>query len=412
MLRKSHPVLAFLFLILCRDVFPQDIGQAIEIIQTLSSPAYHGRGYVNDGVNKSAAYLEGEFRKAGLYPLSEDYFQEFSMPVNTFPGKMEVQLNTSILNPAIDFIVDPSSGGLKGTYPVKAIDCSALADQKTRNRFLKKAQGAFLLIDYRNRSRLDEQTGKQIGSVIDILKYDPGLKIAGTIVLSDEKLSWSVSPFRGPRPVILTNIPLDIDTVKSITLNIESKWLGNYPVRNIIGYLPGTVGRDSFIAVTAHYDHLGQMGNDVYFPGANDNASGVAVMLTIAAYFAAHPAHYSILFIAFAGEEAGLLGSRYYVENPYFELCHIKFLINLDLAGTGDEGITVVNGSVFKEKFELLTEINSQKHLLPQVKSRGEACNSDHCYFYKAGVPCFFIYTMGGGTAYHDIYDTYDALTG
>jgi hypothetical protein len=84
----------------------------------------------------------------------------------------------------------------------------------------------------------------------------------------------------------------------------------------------------------------------------------------------------------------------------------IKFLINFDLAGTGDECIQVVNGKKYQNKFDLLTSINKERILLPQIKIRGEACNSDHCMFQMKGVPCFYIYTLGGIQAYHDIYDT------
>jgi hypothetical protein len=80
------------------------------------------------------------------------------------------------------------------------------------------------------------------------------------------------------------------------------------------------------------------------------------------------------------------------------------------LAGTGDEGIKIVNGSVFNDKFDLITSINAQQQLLPKIAIRGEACNSDHCYFYQKGVPCFYIYTLGGIQAYHDIYDKYETL--
>ena len=96
--------------------------------------------------------------------------------------------------------------------------------------------------------------------------------------------------------------------------------------------------------------------------------------------------------------------------SPPVKLKKIKFLANFDLAGTGDEGIRVVNGSVYKNKFDLLTRINDENKLLPKIDIRGEACISDHCPFYQQGVPCFFIYTQGGIKAYHDIYDRYEIL--
>jgi aminopeptidase YwaD len=164
------------------------------------------------------------------------------------------------------------------------------------------------------------------------------------------------------------------------------------------------------IVITAHYDHLGGMGNNTYFPGANDNASGVALMLRLAKFYAANPQKYSLVFIAFSGEEAGLLGSKYFTEHPLVDLKKIRFLINTDLAGTGEEGITVVNATQYKKEFALLNQINEEFRYLVKINSRGKAANSDHYWFSEKGVPSFFIYTMGGIRAYHDIYDRAETL--
>jgi aminopeptidase YwaD len=85
-------------------------------------------------------------------------------------------------------------------------------------------------------------------------------------------------------------------------------------------------------------------------------------------------------------------------------------LVNMDIMGTGDEGITVVNGTIYKSAFDDLVKINDREHLLKLVKLRGETANSDHYFFYKAKVPSIFIYTMGGIKAYHDIYDRRETL--
>ena len=69
-----------------------------------------------------------------------------------------------------------------------------------------------------------------------------------------------------------------------------------------------------------------------------------------------------------------------------------------------------MNGTIFKEKFDLISKINQQQNLLPKIDIRGAACNSDHCFFYEKGVPCFYIYTQGGIRAYHDIFDKYETL--
>ncbi len=152
------------------------------------------------------------------------------------------------------------------------------------------------------------------------------------------------------------------------------------------------------------------MGNATYFPGANDNASGVSVVLNLIRYYREHPPKYKMVFLFFAGEEAGLLGSKFLVNSKVLSLPKIKFLINLDLLGTGDEGIMVVNGSLYQEAFGTLNKINQELKLVPEIKKRGKAANSDHYWFTEAGVPCFFIYTMGGIKAYHDVFDKEETL--
>jgi len=132
---------------------------------------------------------------------------------------------------------------------------------------------------------------------------------------------------------------------------------------------------------------------------------GVSMLLELADYFKKNPQRYSIVLIAFGAEEAGLIGSKYFTENPLVPLSKIRFLINLDLMGTGDEGMMVVNGTIFPKEFDQLTEINHQKVYLSTIKKRGKAANSDHFFFTEKGVPAFFFYTLGGIAAYHDVLD-------
>ena len=86
-------------------------------------------------------------------------------------------------------------------------------------------------------------------------------------------------------------------------------------------------------------------------------------------------------------------------------------MLNLDIMGSGEEGITVVNSTLFNNEFKKLLKLNKQLNALPVIKPRGPAANSDHYFFTQAGVPAFFIYTMGPNKHYHDIFDTYDELS-
>jgi Zn-dependent M28 family amino/carboxypeptidase len=99
------------------------------------------------------------------------------------------------------------------------------------------------------------------------------------------------------------------------------------------------------------------------------------------------------------------------VEHPLFPLEKIKFLVNLDIMGSGEEGITVVNASLFPKEFKKLQKINAHKKLIEAIKPRGPAANSDHYFFTKAGVPSIFIYTMGPNKNYHDVADQFAALS-
>ena len=156
----------------------------------------------------------------------------------------------------------------------------------------------------------------------------------------------------------------------------------------------------------AHYDHLGRMGNEVYFPGANDNASGIAMLLNLSDHYSKKTkAKKTMVFMAFGAEEAGIIGSKYFVENPLIPLNQINFVFNMDLMGTGSEGAMIVNGKVYKNHYDKIVAINKKQNYLPIIKSRGKAANSDHYWFSEKGVPSFFMYTMGGIKAYHDVYD-------
>lgn len=130
------------------------------------------------------------------------------------------------------------------------------------------------------------------------------------------------------------------------------------------------------------------------------------MLLNLIKYYTVNPPKYKTVFLFFAGEEAGLIGSKFFVESKVLNLKKIKFLINLDLLGTGNDGIMVVNAFVYQKQFNILNDINFKNGLLiKDIKKRGKAANSDHYWFTEAGVPSFFIYTLGGIAAYHDVFD-------
>ncbi|MCR6637704.1 MAG: M20/M25/M40 family metallo-hydrolase [Sporocytophaga sp.] len=232
------------------------------------------------------------------------------------------------------------------------------------------------------------------------------------IELHDKKLTASLSQKQFSNPFFQVDKKSFPNGIQRVKFQLDATLKKNYSSQNVIGFVEGSSKSDSVIIISAHYDHLGTMGKKVYFPGANDNASGVSMLLELVKYYSQkeNTPKFTIVFMAFGAEEIGLIGSRFFTENPLFPLKKIKFMINLDLLGTGDDGMTVVNATLHPEEYNKLLEINETLKLLPAIKRRGPAANSDHFYFSEKGVPAFFFYTLGGISAYHDVMDRPETL--
>lgn len=402
------PNLILALVVFASPLFAQDLNYAKSVVNTLASEKMKGRGYVDMGDRTAAEFIAGEYEKVGLKKYGKNYFQHFSTPVNSFPGEMQLSINGKTLVPGEDFIIDAGSPGLNGTFSTVIITADDFLNQAWIAK-TKSASGKIIVVDSFSNDAFNKDQLKTINDIISYLRYGEDNPAKGTIILSPSKLTWSGSTQLFKVPSFTVKASAVSDAVQSVTVNVENKFIKKHESQNVVGYIEGT-NKDSLIVLTAHYDHLGMMGSKTMFPGANDNASGVALLLNMAKHYAAKKPAYSTVFIAFAGEEIGLIGSQYFTEHPLFPLKKIKFLINFDMAGTGDDGIQVVNGKTHQAKFDLLTKINNEGSLLKQVKIRGEACNSDHCMFHSKGVPCFFMYTLGGIQAYHDIYDKAETL--
>ncbi len=406
------------------SVLAQDTTFARGVIRYLCSPECAGRGY-NQGIDRAADYIAQEMKSMGLkalyaekYPRNPYTANEFEVSANNFGGNMQVSVNGKMQSAGDNYLPHPASKGIKGVFKVKKIAENQLMDEAKFERLLqKKYSSRYALYLY-----FTEKNSKALSDKITRLRQ----KAIAPVLLRPVfgKLTWHISDSVVPCTEIelLSADSLPVPPQK-IEVDIDNSQVTNFKTRNLMGIVEGAIQPDTFVVFTAHYDHLGQLGRDKYIPGANDNASGVAMLLNLAKHYAAaNPKpYYSMAFVAFSAEELGLVGSQEFAEtfapNPSsplpqagFDLSRIKFLVNLDMVGTGDEGITVVNATEFGKRFEQLTRLNDENKYLPQVKARGKAANSDHYPFYVKGVPCFFIYTMGGIKAYHDIYDRSQTL--
>ena len=394
--------LIFLTLLSCTQTnAQQDFGLAIT--KELCSEKYDGRGYVNDGHLKAAKFVEAKFVEFGLQPIGQKYFQPFQISVNTFPGEVKMSLDNRPLEIGKDFIIDANSGSAKGVFtPVFITSDKDFFDFEFGSA--TRDGKVIILVDPNSK---DIDTNQMYRD----WKYK-GAQLAPVICLTNSKFTWTVGKTSFENPIIELRDSVfahELNPASKITIEVENKFEKNLTTNNVIGKIEGKCKKKT-IVISAHYDHLGRMGNDAYFPGANDNASGTAMMLYLTKYYSEHQPPCNLVFMSFAAEEVGILGSKYYVEHPLFPLKDIDFLINLDILGTGEEGITVVNGAIYEKQFNKLSKINVKEGYLNKVKIRGKAANSDHYFFSEAGVPSIFIYTMGGVSYYHDIYDKAETL--
>jgi Zn-dependent M28 family amino/carboxypeptidase len=188
-------------------------------------------------------------------------------------------------------------------------------------------------------------------------------------------------------------------------------------VHNVLAYLPGRT--QEYVVVGAHYDHLGT--GEQYslspneagtvHPGADDNASGTAGVLAIARWLARQPrAERGVLFMAFAGEELGLLGSTHYINNPRRPLQGAVAMINMDMIGRMKEKRVIAGGVASGEGFsQLLNEASKRHQIEIDTSERAVYGSSDHTSFKARMIPVLFFFT-GLHSDYHRPSDTWDKI--
>lgn len=191
---------------------------------------------------------------------------------------------------------------------------------------------------------------------------------------------------------------------------------------NIVGYIEGSdsVLKKEYVVIGAHFDHLGYGGEGsgslapdtvAIHHGADDNASGTSGLLELAQYFATQqqPLRRSLVFVAFSGEELGVLGSNYYVQHPPFPLQQTIAMINMDMIGRMRDSVVVVDGMGTSPKFEdLLRRSNTDSSIILKLKPDGYG-PSDHASFYSKDIPVISFFT-NIHSDYHKPSDTWDKI--
>ena len=377
----------------------QDLALYKKVVKNLSSAKYQGRGYAEDGANKAGKYLAKEFARAGA---DEVICQPFTLDINTFPGKMEVEVDGKKYIPGADFTLREFAPGIKGEYKLYHIDTANYNAEKIfADLALPENKDAFVVCDfmftYKHSADFKRMQSKsECANAGFIYTWETPLKFykAYGEKVSEKPILWVAPDFP--------------TSAKQIKLDIENEFLDDYECFNVIAKVEGK-RHDKCYVFTAHYDHLGKLGKKTFYAGAHDNASGTAAIVTLAAHYAKNQPEYDMYFIAFSGEDANLRGSEFYANNPIVPLSQIEYLFNLDMIADNNPMQYCEVSNEGMNGFELMEKINGEKNYFKKLDRQELAGNSDHYPFAQRNVPCIFFMNEGGDAFkyYHTIYDTW-----
>lgn len=452
-------------------------------LSILASDEFGGRETGTEGNDKAAEYISRYFKSLGLQPMDEEngYYQKVGFTWITWDN-IEIHVNGERYRHLWDFVSFNTENNdlpeLKADEVIflgYGIDDMAYSDYEGVD-----VEGKIILI-YKGEPR-DLAGNSWVTRSLDTSRWstDPSLKLEAAyrrgvkaVLIIEDELKKTVAENRrlllGPRVIlgepevgnipkanacyISTNMAKDIigrrfkklvrtrDRInktgdsKSLRLKTDitlhmSKKMSSLDGRNILGYIEGTnpLVKDELIVLTAHYDHIGQKGVDIN-NGADDNGSGTTVVLEVTEALAkarkegVGPQR-SVLCMLVTGEEKGLLGSKYYSENPVFPLENTIVNVNIDMVGRVDEQYTdepeyiyVIGSDRLSHDLHVINETVNQKYerLILDYKYNDEAdpnrfyYRSDHYNFAAKGVPAIFFFN-GTHADYHRPSDTVEKI--
>jgi Zn-dependent M28 family amino/carboxypeptidase len=185
---------------------------------------------------------------------------------------------------------------------------------------------------------------------------------------------------------------------------------------NVVGYVPGSTAPERYIVVTAHYDHLGVRGGEIY-NGADDNASGTAAVMAMAEYFIHNPPGHSMIFAAFDAEESELQGAKAFVHNPPVPLQDMAVNVNLDMVSHADSLLYVAGTYHYPFLKQYVEAVPSPPgvvvafgHDRPDLPAGDDWTEqSDHGAFHDAGIP-FLYFGVEDHKDYHRPSDDFETI--
>ncbi|MBL8176602.1 MAG: M20/M25/M40 family metallo-hydrolase [Bryobacterales bacterium] len=342
-------------------------------VSFLASDVLEGRNTPSRGLEVAAEYIAAQFRRAGLEPIpgGDSYFQIAPWVYKQIPldgvklqvrhGEQTLELDSTHLS-----LQSLDSVDLANTPVFLArIDDTDSLKSKPENHLAGKVALALVPSMAQIRGLPREERGERMRVVSNLFSELRRLKPAFILAVRNDSEQGAgatgqlTDPSRPPSSrrsffqasavhsaklaALLDPLPSG-DTPAQLTLHLRAPVERPAPLKNVIGVLPGSDPqlKDSFILITAHYDHIGatspnEAGDGIY-NGANDDASGVASILEVASAFAALPQRTkrTLIFMAMFGEEKGLLGAQYYAAHPVFPLAKTIANVNLEHMGRTD----------------------------------------------------------------------------
>jgi Zn-dependent M28 family amino/carboxypeptidase len=207
-------------------------------------------------------------------------------------------------------------------------------------------------------------------------------------------------------------LPLGKNFEQPFLFSNDSK---NYNGVNVLGLIKGSLHPETYIVISAHYDHEG-IKNGVIYNGADDDASGISGLFSFAEYFKNNPPKHSVILAAFDAEELGLMGSKYFVNHSVIPLKQIMVNLNMDMISRNDNNELFAVGTVFNKNLEnvVINYEYSKKIKLLKGHDKGSSnenwtYSSDHASFHKRNIP-FLYFGVEDHKDYHEPTDDYENI--
>ena len=439
----------------------------LDDVKYLASPELKGRATGSPELETAAAFIAGKFREFGLKPVpGRNYLQDFPVttdaqlgPANRF-AFTENGHSTALECPR-DFVPFNFSSSTKVAGTVVFAGYGITAPEYHYDDYAGlDVKGKLVVVLRHEPQENDEKSvfdGKKLTSHALFVNKAANAKMHGAVglILIDDRANhpsqpWELVKFgstEGPLDAGLAIVEVKEELVdrwfqdagKSLDkieadidkdLKPESfAFPGNIrvdaqvdikrvvkTVHNVAAYLAGS--SPEYVILGAHYDHLGMGGQysltpsvTAVHPGADDNASGTAGVIELARWFSKQPKQKrGILFLTFAGEEMGLLGSAWYVAHPELPLDRAVAMINMDMIGRIREGKVYIGGAATGSGLRPMLEQVAAKYPLKVDFSEGpESTSSDHTSFTSGHIPALFFFS-GLHSDYHKPSDTWDKI--